>query len=103
AAVIWLLGSGRFGREGTQRLIDRFRAVPAVHRFLNRHHGTLRASGHYVQFGGLFVVLYWLADSAAGEGRFSFRWLIAVPCAFVSFAAAYLDELHQLRSGKRMF
>lgn len=101
--VIWFLGSGRFGRAQTQRWIDKAHAVPALHEFLNKHHGKFRAAAHYVEFGGLFLVLYWLWDAAFGSRVLAFRWLPALAIAVIGVVAAYLDELHQLRSGTRKF
>lgn len=101
--LIWYLGGGQFGRAQTQAWIDAVRGVPWLHGFLNRHHGKFRASAHYVEFGGLFLVLYWLYDVFFGGGGFVFRWGPAVVIAAVSMVAAWLDEVHQLRSGTRQF
>lgn len=102
-ALIWYLGSGRFGRNQTQGWIDRLRSQPKVWAFLDRHHGKFRASAHYFEFGGLFLVLYWCWESWFGTGAWDWNpargAVIAVACA----VAAYLDEVHQLKSGTRQF
>lgn len=103
ATLIWFLGSGRFGRAQTQEWIDRFCKWPAVHRTLNEHHGKIRALGHYVEFGGLFLVLFWLYDSLWADGKFVFAPLPAVIIGIICMVAALLDELHQLQSGTRQF
>jgi len=103
AWMIWYLGGGSFGRAQTQAWIDHLRAMPRLYVFLDRNHGKFRAAMHYVEFGGLFLALYWLQDAAIGGGEFAFRGLpsaiIAVACA----VAALLDEMHQLKSGTRQF
>lgn len=101
--LIWFLGTGRFGRAQTQAWIDRLRKWPFLYRLLDRHHGKVRALGHYVEFGGLFLVLYWLYDALWGEGRFHFQPVPIVVIAVVCMVAALLDELHQLQSGTRQF
>lgn len=102
-AIIWYLGTGRFGRAQTQRWIDRVRSVPAFHRFLDRHHGKFRAAAHYLEFGGLFLVLYWCWDSWLGDGRMAWHPARAAVVGAASAVAAWLDEVHQLRSGTRQF
>ncbi|MBX3729092.1 MAG: VanZ family protein [Candidatus Sumerlaeia bacterium] len=102
-ALIWYLGGGSFGRAQTQAWIERVRSMPRVYGFLDRHHGKFRASAHYVEFGGLFLILYWVWDLFLGPGGLAW-WparagILAVACA----AAAWLDEMHQLRSGTRQF
>jgi len=101
--LIWFLGTGRFGRAQTQAWIERLRSRPRLYAFVDRHHGKFRALGHYVEFGGLFLVLYWLYDTLWGSGRLSFAPLPAVVIAVSCAAAALLDELHQLQSGTRQF
>ncbi len=103
AGIIWWLGSGSFGRGQTQRWIDRLGTWPRLHAFLDYHHGKFRAAMHYVEFGGLFLVLYWLYDAWLGGGDFAFRWGPAGVIALLCAGAAYLDEVHQLRSGTREF
>jgi VanZ family protein len=103
AITIYWLGSGQFGRNQTQAWIDRLRRFPAIQEFLNAQHGRIRASAHYVEFGGLYLVLYWLWDAALGAGMFLFEWWPAVVLWVVCAIAAYLDELHQLTSGTRQF
>lgn len=106
-AVIWYLGGGQFGRSQTQAWIDRVRRMPRLYGWLDRHHGKFRASVHYVEFGGLFLVLYWLGDAVLWGGerepRMTFRWSLAGVAAAVSVVAAFLDEMHQLQSGTRQF
>lgn len=101
-ATIWYLGTGRFGRAQTQAWIDRARACPRLFAILDRHHGKFRAAGHYVEFGGLFLVLYWLVGTARETGM---RWNppAAAIIGAVCIVAAYLDEKHQLMSGTRQF
>jgi len=103
AGVIWYLGTGRFGRAQTQAWIDRVGNWPWLHAWLNRHHGKFRAAGHYFEFGGLFLVLYWLWDAWLGGGRMEWSPLLALCIGVVCAVAAWLDELHQLQSGTRQF
>ena len=103
AGLIYYLGSGSFGRAQTQAWIDQFRRMPRLYKFLNRHHGKFRAAMHYVEFGGLFLVLYWLSDVALGAGNLDFRWVPAAALWLVCALAALLDEYHQLQSGTRQF
>lgn len=103
AGIIYYLGTGSFGRNQTQAWIERVKKYPAVYDFLNKHHGKFRASGHYFEFGGLFLVLYWCWDSWIGDGAFTFLPLRALTIAVVCAIAAYLDEVHQLQSGTRQF
>jgi hypothetical protein len=102
-ALIWYLGTGKFGRSQTQAWIDRVRDYPRLFAFLNKHHGKFRAAGHYFEFGGLFLVLYWLQDTLTADHRLAFHpWrtlVVSGICAMV----ALLDELHQLSSGGRQF
>lgn len=102
AGVIYYLGGGGFGRAQTQGWIDRFRRHPRIYTFLDRHHGKFRASAHYFEFGGLYLILYWLWDAVDGGGwhfRPGAAAVIALTCVF----AAWLDEMHQLQSGTRQF
>ncbi|MEQ8821489.1 MAG: VanZ family protein [Sumerlaeia bacterium] len=101
--LIFWLGSGRFGRSQTQAWIDRLRARPKVFAFFDRHHGAFRALAHYVEFGGLFLILYWCWDGWFGDGRFTWHPLRAGIVAAACALAAYLDEVHQLQSGSRQF
>lgn len=102
-SVIWYLGGGQFGRSQTQRWINRAGRWPRLHRFLDRHHGKFRAAAHYFEFGGLFLVLYWLWDVLFRDGRYVFEMIPALIIAMISVFAAYLDEMHQLKSGTRQF
>lgn len=102
-ALIWYLGGGQFGRQQTQGWIDRLRRYPRLHAFLNRHHGKFRALPHYLEFGGLFLALYYFYDSTLGSREWRFDVLPAAVIALVAAAGAYLDEMHQLKSGTRQF
>lgn len=103
-AIVYFLGTGRFGRRQTQAWIDRVSAYPALQGFLNRHHGKFRAATHYLEFGALFLVLYWIYDIWLGSGGvWRFDELAAAVIAVLSAFGAYLDEMHQLRSGTREF
>jgi len=101
--IIWYLGTGRFGRAQTQAWIDRVRDHPRLYALLERHHGKFRAAGHYFEFGGLYLVLYWLYDGLWARSGLRFELGPAITIAAVCAIAAYLDELHQLRSGTRQF
>lgn len=103
AALIYFLGGGQFGRAQSQAWIDRTRQHPRVHAFLDRHHGKFRAATHYFEFGGLFLVLYWLYDRVRTGGEWQFSTAATIVIALICAGAAYLDELHQLRSGTRQF
>lgn len=102
-AIIWYLGTGRFGRAQTQAWIDWFNRHPRMHAFLDKHHGKFRASGHYFEFGGLFLVLYWCWDAWFGNGNWQWLPMRAAILGPVCAVAAYLDEVHQLQSGTRQF
>ena len=100
--LIWFLGGGAFGRAQTQQWIERTRRWPAFYAFLDRRHGNFRAAAHYVEFGGLFLALYWLQDTIL-QGGFHFRGRPAAIVGVLCAIAALLDELHQLKSGTRQF
>lgn len=102
-ALIWYLGGGSFGRNQTQAWIERARRHPRAYQFLDRYHGNFRAAAHYVEFGGLFLVLYWLWDALWAREGFVFRWPVAGAIAGVCVVSAWADEMHQLRSGTRQF
>lgn len=102
-AVIYRLGGRGFGRAQSQGWIDRMRHHPRLHGWLERNHSALRASAHYIEFGGLFLVLYWVWDALWGPGGFRVRALPMVVIAPLCALAAHLDELHQLRSGGRQY
>lgn len=101
--MIFYFGRGKWGRSQTQEIIDRLKATPGVRAFLDRHHGKLRASFHYVEFAGLTLILYGLLGSF---GRHPFSdWAAwrAAAAGLGSALGALLDELHQLTSGTRQF
>jgi len=103
AGVIWYLGTGRFGRAQSQAWIDRAAHMPRLSAWLNRHHGKLRASAHYVEFGGLFLVLYWCWTAWLSDAAWRWSAPVAGAIGFACAVAAYLDEVHQLQSGTRQF
>jgi hypothetical protein len=92
-----------FGRAQTQAWINRFSRNPRVYAFLDRHHGKFRAAVHYIEFGGLYLLLYWLYDAAFLRARLEFLPIPTVVIALICAVAALCDELHQLRSGTRCF
>ncbi|GEM_PF-525153 len=101
--MIWYFGGGQWGRNQTQAIIDRLRRYPRVHAFLDRHHGKFRASFHYIEFAGMTLILYSLAAWMFGRGVAEWSYMRAAVAAVISAVAAYLDEVHQLRSGTRQF
>ncbi len=102
-AMIFYFGQGKWGRSQTQQLIDRLRAHPRIHAFLDRHHGKFRAAFHYLEFGGLTLLVYtgltWWADGSLRE------WSDArgAVSGGIGALAALLDELHQKMSSTRQF
>lgn len=102
AVLIYYFGTERFGRNATQRWIDRMHASPrlaACAAWCDRHHGGLRAAFHYVEFGGLTLVLVGVAT--LGSFRFDTPWpFLAWALACVG---AYADEVHQARTPGRCF
>lgn len=105
-ALLWLamivyFGTGKWGRAQTQALIDRLRSHPRLHGLMDRYHGNLRAAFHYVEFGGLTLIVYGLLGGVFGQGGWHDGR--AALAGAVSALAALLDELHQLRSGSRQF
>jgi VanZ family protein len=101
--MIWWLGGGQFGRDQTQGWINALARFPKLQLWLNRKHGNIRAAAHYVEFGGLYLVLYWLVDEIFGNGMLLFHWPQATALWVICAVAAWLDEMHQLRSGSRQF
>lgn len=102
--VVWLGliywgGTSRFGRGQTQLLIDRLRHKPRVHAFLDRHHGHIRASFHYLEFGPLSLLVYIVLNR--GLGRWS--WSSAAAALAICYVLAYLDEKRQQRTAGRQF
>lgn len=94
-------GSRLFGRSSTQRMIDRWRNSPQIYAFLNRHHGAIRASFHYLEFGTLSLFLYMLLRIHWSEGLWS--WQATVVTLIVSALLAYLDEKRQELTPGRQF
>ncbi len=101
--LIFYFGTGRWGRAQTQAMIDRWRRNVRFHAFLNRHHGKLRASFHYLEYGGLSLILYGILNRMAGHSSLSWDDARAAATAALAAFGALLDELHQLRSGTRQF
>jgi hypothetical protein len=100
--LIYYFGSAGFGRSDTQRLIDGMRADPrltALACWFDRHHGRLRASFHYVEFGGLTFVLIGLVTG--GTFAFTTVWPYVVWAG--ACVGAYFDEVHQSRNPGRCF
>jgi VanZ family protein len=100
-ALISFGGSRWFGRDGTQRLIDRWRENPRVHAFLNRHHGEIRASFHYIEFGPLSLVVYLIFHLNWGSGLWT--WWAALLTILICTLLAYLDEKRQELTPGRQF
>ena len=97
--VIYYFGRTGFGRTNTQALIDRFRNHQRLWKFLDRHHGGFRALFHYVEFGACYAVLYF----AMTGGRLHWDYAKGMGSWALSFALAFLDEMHQKRCGGRCF
>ncbi len=100
-ALIFVGGAGLFGRDGTQRLIDQLRRAPRVHALLNRWHGEIRASVHYIEFGPLSLILYLLLHRRWGDERWT--WWAALATLVIGSALAYLDEKRQEMTPGRQF
>ena len=98
-ALILYLGGARFGRDGSQAMIDRWGRGPRLGAWLNRHHGALRAGFHYVEFVTLAVLLYmalgWALETPP-IGRMAMAWAAAAGWAWV-------DEYRQSLTPGRMF
>ncbi len=101
--MIVYFGTGKWGRGQTQSLIDRLKGSPRIHAFLDRHHGKLRASFHYLEFGGLTLILYGVLSFLAGDSLGTWSAGRAALSGILAAAGALLDELHQLSSGNRCF
>lgn len=100
-ALIFFGGSRWFGRSGTQGLIDRFESYPRFHALLNRWHGEIRASFHYIEFGGLSLLSHLLLRHWWPEGVWSWQAaLITIPLCTV---IAFLDEKRQELTPGRQF
>jgi len=96
--VIWFFGRAGFGRANTQRLIDLLKHYRRLWEFLDKHHGKFRAAFHYIEFGACYAVLY-----AAVSGGFAWHYGKGAAVWGATCGLAYLDELHQKRSGGRCF
>jgi len=101
--MIAYFGTGKWGRTQTQRLIDRARDSPSLHAFLDRHHGKFRASFHYIEFGGLTLILYGLFSSLGGHPFTTWGVWRAGGAGVLAAGAALADELHQRTSSSRRF
>lgn len=100
-ALIFFGGSRWFGRSGTQGLIDRFQSHPRIQTFLNEWHGEIRASFHYIEFGGLSLLSYLLLRHWWPDGFWSWQAaLITIPLTTV---IAYFDEKRQELTPGRQF
>ncbi|GAB4320417.1 MAG: hypothetical protein Kow0059_14750 [Candidatus Sumerlaeia bacterium] len=95
--LIYYFGTSPFGRSGTQNWIEAFRDNEKVYDFLNSHHGFFRAAFHYVQFGGLYYLLYLTINGGSFHWATGRAWLALV----LSCVGAYLDEWHQSRQAGR--
>jgi VanZ family protein len=100
-ALIFFGGSRFFGRSSTQRLIDHWRNSPRVYAFLNRHHGAIRASFHYIEFGTLSLILHMVLRLHWSEGLWS--WQATALTLIVTSLLAYLDEKRQELTPGRQF
>ena len=102
--IIWLgliyyFGTSSFGRGQTQKIIDRYKGNPRVWQFLDKNHGTLRASFHYVEFGGLYFLIYFALTGGVFRWRYDFGFIDLG----ITFVLAYVDEVHQSRTAGRCF
>lgn len=100
-ALIFWGGSGRFGRAGTQRMIDAWRHHPRVHALLDRWHGEIRAAWHYIEFGALSLIVYLILHGRGGGGLWT--WWAALGAIAISTVVAYLDEKRQELTPGRQF
>ena len=98
-ALMFYLGSSRFGRAGTQRMINSLWRTPRLAAFLDRHHSALRAAGHYVEFITLGFILYF----ALGLGSLAFSIPRALLAWLLTSGWAWIDEFHQSRTPGRQF
>lgn len=100
-ALIAFGGSGRFGRAGTQGIIDRLSHRPALQGFLDRWHSEIRAAFHYIEFGTLSLILYLIMHSQWGTEIWT--WWAAVATLPLCILLAYLDEKRQELTPGRQF
>lgn len=97
--VIWFFGRAGFGRANSQAFIDRLKRHLRLWKLLDRHHGKFRAAFHYLEFGACYAILY----AAISGGGFEWKYGSGLGVWGATCALAYLDELHQKRSGGRCF
>jgi VanZ family protein len=100
-ALIFFGGSGWFGRSGTQSLIDSLRGSPRLQGLLNRWHGEIRASFHYIEFGTLSLIVYLIFHLNWGAGLWT-GWAAPATLAICAILA-YLDEKRQELTPGRQF
>jgi VanZ family protein len=104
ALFFWLVfiaycGTRRFGRAQSQQWIDTVKSKPALWKFLDAYHGHFRAAFHYVEFGGLFLLLY----LALSQGNLDWSFARGHATWAICCIVAVLDELHQSRTAGRCF
>ena len=97
--VIYYFGRAGFGRANTQAIIDKVRNHPRLWTFLDRHHGKIRASFHYFEFGLCYAILY----LAFTFGKIEWYYGRGFAAWFITGLLAFLDEMHQKKSGGRCF
>lgn len=104
AVAFWLVfiaycGTRRFGRAQSQQWIDTVKHRPRLWTLLDAYHGHLRAAFHYLEFGGLFLLLY----LALSQGNLNWLPARAYATWAISCIIAVLDEWHQSRTAGRCF
>lgn len=98
--LILYLGSGQFGRDGSQKLIDQYCAThPRVKDFFNRWHGHFRASFHYIEFCTLTLLLYLLFSGLSPV----IKPLSALAAWVIASIYAWVDEHRQSLTPGRQF
>ena len=98
-AVIYYFGRAGFGRANTQALIDKCKKYPHLWGFLDRNHGKIRASFHYFEFGLCYLILF----TALCGGRIEWHYARGFLVWLATGILAFLDEMHQKKSGGRCF
>ena len=104
ALAFWILfiaycGTRRFGRAQSQQWIDTVKQKPRLWKFLDAYHGQFRAAFHYLEFGGLFLLLY----LALSQGHLHWAPARGYATWAISCVIAVLDEWHQSRTAGRCF